>query len=72
MKWSETDIIYGDRIKIRTDLNVTISTPLTELYDCRIGCILSCAAVYDHIRLQCASLFRFTLEVSEYINSKYF
>ncbi len=66
---SETDTVYGDRIKIWSDLKVTVCTPYTELYDCRIRSFI---IVCGRIRLQYASLFRFTLEVSEYINSKYF
>jgi hypothetical protein len=30
------DSVYGDRIKIRSDSKVKLSTPYTELYDCRI------------------------------------
>ena len=36
MKRWETDSVYGDRIKIRSDSKVKFSTPYTELYDCRI------------------------------------
>ncbi len=67
-RW-EMDTVYGDRMKIRSDFKVTVCTPYTELYDCRIR---SYIIVCGRIRLQYASLFRFTLEVSEYINSKYF
>jgi hypothetical protein len=44
----------------------------TELLCSVYGRISSCATVYGRIRLQYVSLFRFTLEVSEYINSKCF
>jgi hypothetical protein len=67
-RW-EMDTVYGDRMKIQSDLEVTVCTPYTELYDCRKR---SYIIVYGRIRLQYASLFRFTLEASEYINSKYF
>ncbi len=41
---SETDTVYGDRIKIWSDLKVTVCTPYTELYDR----ILSGAALYGY------------------------
>jgi hypothetical protein len=47
-RW-ETDTVYGDRIKIRSDLKVTVSTPYTELYDCRIrSYIIVCSRIRSY------------------------
>jgi hypothetical protein len=47
-RW-ETDTVYGDRIKKRSDLKVTVSTPYTELYDCRIrSYIIVCCRIRSY------------------------
>jgi hypothetical protein len=47
-RW-ETDTVYGDRIKNRSDLKVTVSTPYTELYDYRIrSYIIVCCRIRSY------------------------
>ena len=52
IRW-ETDSVYGDRTKIRTDLKINICAPYTELYDCRIWSYIT---VRDRIRSYTATV----------------
>ncbi len=59
-RW-ETDTVYGDRIKIWSDLMVTVCTSYTIVY----------YRVRPYTVTVCVT-FQIHTEVSEYINSKYF
>jgi hypothetical protein len=70
-RW-KTDSVYGDRIKIRSNLKVKFSTPYTELYDCRIRSYITvCGRIWSYTVTICV---RFQIHTeSEWVhNSKSF